>query len=192
MNVSDKYRKYLISIQLSDKSLFAVWGTDLSDDERDKLIISNAGMIICSVDFRAFKDYLLKNVTSFFDVDNLSKWLLEVNSSDLSVSYDFNNIGHFIKNKNKISDVEKGELIEIVDFLNIALDYSTQIDSSYLNSRLNERNVLMFKDYIYDNFMWNSDLNQIDSRMDNEFDVEKFHIHLLEILDSITMSLLEV
>lgn len=193
MNVSDKYRKYFICIKFLDKKLFAIWGTDLNNNEQDKFVISKSGKIICSKDFNFLKEYLLVNTDLLFDVNNLMFWLLNNEDFEPSATYDFDNVDYFIEEFQNINFINNSEMmIEVVNFINLTLDYSIQVKNSYIIEILNNRNLLTYKDYVYNNFLWNSSSSQIILKTDEEFDKKQLCMDLRKVFNFIKKRIVEI
>lgn len=191
MMVSEKYRKYLICFQLSDGNFFSVWGSDLTDSENDKLVVTEISLIVCSKDLMALRKYLLLNIDSFFDSNNLRKWLLENGIGEPYVSYDFNRIDLLIQKESDLNEIyDKNVLIGVVDFLNLALDYSIQTNHFILTNLLNNRDLMIFKDYVYSNFLWNSELEGTTQINEVEFSCSKFYSSLRDVLSILRNNML--
>jgi hypothetical protein len=43
---SEKHRKYLIAITFNGEKYFTVWGTDMKDNEVDKLLVNSGKLIV--------------------------------------------------------------------------------------------------------------------------------------------------
>ncbi|MBC6369159.1 hypothetical protein [Algoriphagus sp. AK58] len=190
MLVSDKYRKYLICFKLSEGDFFSVWGSDLTDNENDKLVVSENSLIVCSKELKALKNYLLLNVDSFFDSNNLRKWLLENGVDESCVSYNLKCIDLLIQRESNLDEIyDKNNLVKIVDFLNIALDYSIQTNNLILTNLLERPDLMVFKDYVYSNFLWKSELGDITLFNQVIFDHKNFYSNLRDVLSILMNSM---
>ena len=48
--ISEKYRKFVISIKLLDNEYFIFWGTDMKEKDQDNLLLDHNGNIITMID----------------------------------------------------------------------------------------------------------------------------------------------
>jgi hypothetical protein len=193
MNASDKYRKYLICIKFSDVKFFAIWGTDLEDNEQDKLVLSKNGKIICSKDYMRLKEYLLVNTDLLFDVNNLIFWLLSNEDFEPSATYDLDKVGNFIKEFADISYIDnKNMMIGVVDFINMALDYSSQVGNNCIIEVLNKKSMLTYKDFVYNEFLWKKSSDQIDLKIIEALDKKQLCMDMQKVLNFIINNFVEL
>lgn len=148
-DTSEKYRKYLIELQLADVKLYTVWGTDMIDDENDKLLVNQNKLIV-------FKNLDLLQTSikvmphPFMDRRNFEKW---VNEEDLKQVYNTNNLQlladfhvDFLK--------EKSLANEILNCLNLIQDFFIQINADDFDEIYENDSIVDLKDFIYNNFFW--------------------------------------
>ncbi len=184
--VSEDYRKYLISISIFGRNYQTVWGTDLEGDD-DKLIIGNNGEIIFSTDFEGLKNYLLSHTELLFDRANFLKWLNESENIEPYATYNFDQIQRLVDQREHFLDIEqKNLLIEVNDILNLIGDFAYQKNDQSLLTILEGKNTLLFKDYVYTEFLWNSSNDQIldiEAKVRQEFNEELFIQHMKKLYD---------
>lgn len=169
--ISEKYRKYLISFIISGVEYFSIWGTDLEDEEIDKLVLNSEGDLILSTDFNDLRGFLLDNEHLLFDKMNFLSWLKELKEIKPYASYNLNLVEKMIDlNQPFLRDDNKEMLIEVFDFFNLFSDLAYQKNDSDIISIYENKNNQIFIDYIYTIFFWNSsnekisDINQILKR----------------------------
>lgn len=147
--VSEKYRKYLIELQFKNFSGYAVWGTDMEDDEHDKLLLSERKVLI-------FKDWdniaqRLENIDhSFLDKENFRNWVTEKGFREV---YNVNEI-------KLLSDFSLEMLsdrimsLEILNCINLVQDFFIQTNNRTLEGLFEEPAIIDVKDFIYNNYFW--------------------------------------
>lgn len=152
-SVSEKYRKYLVSIHIKDEKSLIVWGTDIMDEEEDKLLVDNDGNIVKFNGFQDLKVSLLAGESILFDSENFKLWLKELKNDKPYVVYDFNQISVLISERfENITDLHEDVFDQILDIQNLILDYSYQIKDVELLDILNNANNKLFRDYSYNEF----------------------------------------
>lgn len=168
---SEKYRKYVIELQLQEVTVYTVWGTDMQDDEVDKLLVENSSLI----SFRSLDTMRLQieNMEHpYLDKQNFTNWIHE---EDLSNVYNVNNVRilsdfnfNFLKNKSTS--------LEILNTLNLIQDFYIQINAENLDEIFDNQDVIDLKDFIYNNFFWKKRKeNRVYKKMKN-----RNIIHLLK------------
>ena len=148
--ISERYRKYLIEIKINDKYFYTVWGTDLNDNENDKLLVKDKKLLLFKNknSFVEKKDNL-KNI--FYDDQNFENWLNHESFEEPYSSTNFDTLkdisGKDLRNK------ETG--LEIINTLNLIHDFYIQIqeDQTVFSSNL----LLSIKDYLYNQHFWKND-----------------------------------
>lgn len=147
--VSEKYRKYLIELQFKNLSGYVVWGTDMEDDESDKLLLSESRVLI----FRDLDNIAqrLENIEhSFRDKENFRNWVAEKGFREV---YNVNEI-------KLLSDFTLDMLsdrimsLEILNCINLVQDFFIQIKNKRLESLFDEPAIIDVKDFIYNNYFW--------------------------------------
>jgi len=162
--ISETYRKYFIVIKLKNGSFYTVWGTDLSDEDNDKLLVKNKKLLL----FKTTETFIVQISNyrdAFFDRQNFENWISEESFQE---TYNLINIGSLMKfSESDLSNKETA--LEIIDALNLIQDLFIQVheEEAVFSSEL----ILKFKDILYNNHFWKSDnydSNKIDI-IDPEF-----------------------
>ena len=150
IEISEKYRKYLIQIKLHDNSYYTVWGTDMNDNENDKMLVKNNKLVLF-YKIGTLKKKLFEYKGIFSDENNFENWIGEesfeesYSTTDLTCLCTFSELD--LKNNKVASD--------IIDSLNIILDFYIQIKK---NKRVFCSKLLLdFKDNLYNNHCWKND-----------------------------------
>lgn len=185
--ISEEYRKYLISFTLLGEEYFTVWGTDLEDNEIDKLIVNEKGEMIFSTDFESLKDYLLSNTQLLFDKSNFLNWLKKSEKTRPYATYDLDYVETLIDLNQFFFKGEYRELlIEVFNLLNLTSDIAYQNNDKELLEIIENQNTQIFIDYIYTVYFWNSSKDQIlaiEARVRKEFESKLFIEQLRKLLD---------
>ena len=72
---SELYRKYTIELIINNRSFYTVWGTDMNDNENDKLIVIEK-MLVLFPNLRYIKAQINRYDNIFFDKENFENWTL--------------------------------------------------------------------------------------------------------------------
>lgn len=171
---SEKYRKYLIGIDFNEVSLFTVWGTDMADEETDKLLVKDDKLI-------AFKtlDDLTENFKRldhpFKDHGNFEKWISEEQFQHVYTYYDM----AVLENLNVSTLNDKDDSLAILDCLNLIQDFSIQVNNHGLNALFEVSEMEVLKDFIYGNYFW----TKIEEHIISESDIPKLSSLVKKTLD---------
>jgi hypothetical protein len=167
--ISEIYRKFLISITLDNLKFYAIWGTDLSDNDNDKLLLNDKNLIITFKNIKNLDLAFSNNLYQYFDIKNLFKWFNEFKENDSYIDYDLDNIKNSVKT---IFFLENKEIcISILNFIHLFQDYAIQINNKILIKRVEDENIKFFIDFVYDNYFWN---NKNFIKIDDNFNKIKF------------------
>ncbi|RZK37101.1 MAG: hypothetical protein EOO90_26040 [Pedobacter sp.] len=170
---SEKYRKYLVHLNSSSISGYVIWGTDMTDEEKDKLFLRHEKILVLR-NLTNIRDELLLN-TTFSDTDNFNKW---VESNDVFKIYsknDFTNMSDF--SESSLNDRSIGK--DLINSINLIRDFALQVDDRKLNQCLDSEKMHFFFDYLYDEFFWKK-RNEVDNKINTQ-DIQTIAIELREI-----------
>ncbi|WEK20484.1 MAG: hypothetical protein P0Y49_04950 [Candidatus Pedobacter colombiensis] len=148
-NVSEKYRKYLIELQFESLNVYTVWGTDMKDDEIDKLLVKKDKLI-------AYKniDVVTKSLKEvrhpFLDSENFNNWVIEEGFRKVYNVNDFRLLSNFSLHML----IDRSIYLEILNCINLVQDFFTQIEDGALDSFFETRSIIDLKDFIYNNYFW--------------------------------------
>ncbi len=150
MEISEKYRKYLVEIILKDNRYYTVWGTDLGDNDNDKLLVNKKNLLLF-YKINTLKTTLFKFKDIFLDKENFENWISEdpfedpYSTTDLTCLYTFSE-----------KDLRgKKAALEIINSLNLIQDFYIQIKEN--EKAFNSKLLLDLKDNLYNNHFWKSD-----------------------------------
>lgn len=147
---SEKFRKYIIELIFSDGSYYTVWGTDMSDPEEPDLLLVRDNKIIVFNSPAILKEKLAMCEDAYFDNSNIQEWLNEEKFFHSYTSYNFELI-------NKISPEllkQKEESLALLDIINLMEDFYIQINNMAILKVLKSPELVILKDFIYDNYLW--------------------------------------
>jgi len=148
-SASEKYRKYLIELQFNEVNVYTVWGTDMGDEEEDKLLVKNE-KLLCFKQLNDVKRNLSPIEHPFLDVENFEKWAVEeefdqcYNTNDLRLLSDFN--------LDLLND--KSSALEILACINLIQDFSIQTKDRLLLPFFDDPVMVGLKDFIYNDHFW--------------------------------------
>lgn len=185
MDYSEEYRKYLVSYIIGNEKFLSVWGTDMSDNEEDKLCIDQKGQILSFRRVEILKDYLIKNKNYLFDIENFMKWLEHVSNLNPYAIYDLDLLGKECMSLGSFLDFNRELGLQMLDFINLFQDYIYQINSNELKGHAENSQILLVKEYVYTNFFWNSseeELNFIDNELSKKFNLKLFKKKFLGLI----------
>lgn len=192
--ISDKYRKYIVSMKLFNENKYFIWGSDLLEKEEDKFLLDPKGNIITSPNLHLFLSSLLESNkdVNLFDINNLLNWKKEVqhiltkfkNGYSGYAKYDLDILlKYFIANdKINIHLLSFKILKEYVGFINFVDDFANQTNDSKLLKLTHERNLRFLWNYVYDNYIWKNKLKNENKLIKNAaFNEKNFRKKFIEI-----------
>ncbi len=146
---SEKFRKYIVELQFMDMTLYTVWGTDMEDSEKDKLLINNSRLATFR-NLGALKLYIKHLTSPFLDKQNFESWIDE---EDLYEVYSIVHIKSLMG-----ADLEflkdKATSLAVLDALNIINDFFIQLAENELVEIFDNPDLMVLKDFIYNNYFW--------------------------------------
>lgn len=159
--ISEQFRKYVIELILSEsQKVFTLWGTDLSNEDFDYLLLDQKQKILAFPKIQNLLDFLESNSVTI-DNQNTQKWASQFKNSEPYTTYDL------IKVENLISEpvlelevFTKDDLICIVNFYNLFSDYVYQTKIEEGLKLIDDTNKFPFFDLIDDILIWKSDESQ--------------------------------
>lgn len=149
---SEAYRKYLIKIDLLDVLGYAIWGTDMEDEERDKLLVKDNKLLLFP-STNGLKSHLENIAHPYNDALNFSRWVEEEDLSDTYTEYDFSVVANY--HHSILSDKEKS--LEVLSCIHLMEDFCLQIETSIVRTLFENDDLVNLKEYIYDHFFWTPD-----------------------------------
>jgi len=155
-SASEKYRKYLIALQFNEVNVYTVWGTDMLDEEEDKLLVKGE-KLLCFKHLNEAKQKLSNIEHPFLDVANFESWVAEerldqcYNTNDLRLLSDFN--------LDLLKDKSSG--MEILGCVNLIQDFSIQTKNRLLLSFFDEPLMVDLKDFIYNHHFWKKEKGKV-------------------------------
>jgi hypothetical protein len=155
-SASEKYRKYLIELQFSEVNVYTVWGTDMLDQEEDKLLIKGE-KLLCFKHLNEIKQKLSNIEHPFLDIENFEKWAVEeefdrcYNTNDLRLLSDFN--------LDLLND--NSSALEILACIHLIQDFSIQTKDRLLLPFFDDPVMVDLKDFIYNHHFWKKEEGKV-------------------------------
>lgn len=148
-SASEKYRKYLIALQFNEVNVYTVWGTDMLDEEEDKLLVKG-DKLLCFKQLNEVKQKLSNIEHPFLDVANFEKWAVE---EELDQCYNINEL-KLLSDFNLELLNDKFSALEVLNCLNLIQDFSIQTKDRLLLSFFDDPVMVGLKDFIYNDHFW--------------------------------------
>ena len=179
---SDLYRKYIIVIAYSGINYFTIWFTDTtSHNLDDEFLCNEEGSILTFTGSDAIFEYIKKNHLRLKDSNNFIGWVRNFNKNDDEIiQYDLDKL--VLKINKEIELLESKELIELLNFYNLVADYAHSINEKVLLKVLNDNELKIFFDFVYDNFFWKKDVFKPINEL-NGFNQSEFRIKYIKIIN---------
>lgn len=182
----ERFRKFIIRLTINRVSYYALWGCDLSDNEIDKLLLTNSGKVVLfknpTVLFEAIKDE--KVLT--FDSIRTRKWALNSLKlkKDILTKFIRDNYSFNVNDLEQYSKIKKRELIQqsknkynlYINIINLFGDYAYQKESRVLLKLLKNKNIHLFWEYCYDRTVWRINKEEFDK-------LEKLFLKKIDVTD---------
>lgn len=154
---SEKYRKYLIQVQLDNTPYYLVWGTDMSDrEEKDNLLIDQQQRILLFSSLDQVRDWILKPTSPLFDASNLKAWAETLTKLAVDSVYDLDYLTALMTSPLKEEQILKSPDIsnDLINFINLFGDYAYQLENDELVNLHRQPSIGLFFDYCYDTYFW--------------------------------------
>lgn len=160
-SVFEKYRKYIVTFQISGRKYYTIWGADLSDkDEQDKYLCNSDSEIIIFKDKKEIINKINSYKSNFFDIQNFqlfSKHISKLEQSQLKVfTLDIDFILCELDKMKFSEEFLKNYLFfkDFVDVLNLIGDYATQFKDKQIAKELWDKDFRNLWEHFYDLFLW--------------------------------------
>ncbi len=150
--ISEKYKKFIIGIKLNGENNLLVSGMDISNEDKDFVLLDKDDKVLLFNDFLQIEDYIIN--TEVLDNTNFQSWVKELKIKEPYISYDIDNILDRIKKVIDFSELNKDMLSHIVDFINLIGDYAYQINKEDLIVLYENQRIDQFKELFMDGFIW--------------------------------------
>ena len=126
--ISEKYRKYLCKFRIGQQDYYAVWGTEMGGEGKDKFLMDRYKRIIISQNSQRLFAYLIDNqVVGFEDKEAIRMWLSAFSKMDrfrrAYVFYNFDADKLLIERIENRKDLDYATALQIVNFLWVVVDY---------------------------------------------------------------------
>jgi len=150
-NISEKYRKYVIGLQVKEAELYTVWGTDMEASEEDKLLVDN-GRLLVFQNLNTLKLHLKTGTHPYLDMENFEKWIFQEDLNHVYNTNDFQLLDNFV-----VTFLEKEETaLSVLHCLNLIQDFFIQINENDIDELYENDCIVQLKDFIYNNYFWKS------------------------------------
>src|SRR5687767_4779083 len=138
---SEKYRKYVVKFILrSDKNLYTLWGTDLSNEDFDYLLLNEEHQILLFLSIENLIDYLKENEL-MIDPTNTKEWVKHYVPKKEYTTYNLKEVDKIINDLDFcLEKLERDTAFSLVNFYNLFSDYSYQIQEKNLLKLIDEKN----------------------------------------------------
>ena len=153
-----QYEKYIISLRLADTTYYLVWGSDSTDESKDKMLLdARQNILLFRSPIQAFH-YIVATADSGFDSEVLVQWAQAslIQGWYACVHYDLEELSLLLSQdrlKIKIG-VAKADLRYWVNFMNLVGDYAHQIQDEALLAIREMNAIASFWEFTYDTFFW--------------------------------------
>jgi hypothetical protein len=104
---------------------YAIWGTDMEDEEQDKLLVKDNKLLLFP-STNGLKSHLVNISHSYNEALNFSRWVEDEDLSDAYTEYDFSVVANY--HHSILSDKEKS--LEVLSYIHLMEDFFLQIESS--------------------------------------------------------------
>ncbi len=170
--ISEKYKKYIIELNLNGEKKLLISGMDISNEDKDFLLLDKNGKVLLFNDFFQIKEYILNE--ELLDNYNFQRWIKELKNKSPYVCYNVDNILDAIRTAKELKDVNKNIQGQAVDFINIIGDYAYQINKEDLIKLYENKLVDQFKELFMSNFIWKIEIS--DKTAFNTLTWESFRV----------------
>lgn len=137
---SEKFRKYIIGFKIKNITYYAIWGTDMTNEDFDFLVLNNNNSIICSMNIETLKDYLKSNINGLVDSKNLYNWLKYHKAKKAYTIYDLDRLKSiFSERKYLFEKIGKRKRDLIFNFVTVFSDYIQQIKNEEFQKILKQK-----------------------------------------------------
>lgn len=150
---SEKYKKYLVEINLNGKKQFLVLGMNISKDDDDFILLNEHDKILTFNNVNQIKKFILEEI-NLPDKDNFHNWIQEFESRKSYITYDADKIVQIIKISEGLKELSKDELSQIVDLINMIGDYAYQVNHKDLILLFEDKTIDLFKELFMDVYVW--------------------------------------
>jgi hypothetical protein len=159
--ISEQFRKYVIELILSEnQKVFTLWGTDLSNEDFDYLLLDQQQKILAFPKIQNLIDSLKLNSVTI-DNQNTQKWAHQFKNDEAYVTYDLIKVQKLISRL--VLDLEiftKDDVLCIINFYDLFTDYVSQTKIEDGLKLIDDANRFSFFDLIEDILIWKSDKSQ--------------------------------
>lgn len=147
--VSEKYKKYLIGLQFKDLIGYAIWGTDMNDDENDKFLLSD-NKVVLFTDLDSIPKRIENMKHSFLNQEDFRNWVIEKGFTEV---YHVNEIKLLADFKlDMLSD--RAMSLDILHSMNFLEDFFVQVDDKSVKGIFDLPDLIDVKDYIHSTYFW--------------------------------------
>lgn len=144
---SEKYRKYLIELRFKELKGYSVWGTDMEDQETDKLLLKDKKLLLF-LNQSQIREKLNAIEHPYLDEENFRKWSAGEDFTEVYAIYEMEIPLNF--NFDLLED--KTSSLELLDNLNLIQDFFIQINENL--DVFQDPLMVDLKDFIYNNYFW--------------------------------------
>ena len=186
--VSERYRKYLIQIQVKETFYYLVWGTDMTDPEQqDKLLLDQENQILVFPRIDQLADFITKQSVSLYDEANFLPWAAELTGTDANALYDLDYLHAILTSELKQEQILQNPNLtkELIDFFNLVGDYAYQTEDDSIFKPYRKPQLQLFFDYCYDTYFWTipkEELQQRQSEVLSKFRFNRFRADMDRLL----------
>lgn len=158
-NISDKYRKYIISITYKDKLYFYIEGQDMENEAEDKLVLDKDDQFFLYNSLNDLFLFLGSDEAGLFDLPNFTSWLKEIKNPALEMgdySYtnrNFDSLTEMLKSSSPL-ELDRQRGTEWISYINLCHDYAINSGDDEFDDLAHIDSIRNFWEDLYDAFVW--------------------------------------
>jgi hypothetical protein len=149
---SEKYRKYIVEVHLSEFRGYIIWGANMEDEDQDAILIKNKHVVLFN-NLQTLSEKILSFSDYFFDRKNFNAWAKEENLLQLYSTIHLSLLRRF--EESTLSSKETA--LKLLDAINLTQDFFIQTNDEKVLRIYNTPEIKSLKDFIYNGFFWKCD-----------------------------------
>ncbi|ACU60511.1 hypothetical protein [Chitinophaga pinensis] len=144
---SEEFRKYLVDVIFDNQHYFAVWGTDMFDEETDKWLLDVKQRIFFFRDIETLSKAIALE-SNFDDHENLQQWSVYLHSQSIP----YNTLDFDILKED--FDSLHAALDDLYTLTGLIEDYAIQIEDPEMQPLFRSELFMAFKEEAANTFLW--------------------------------------
>jgi len=177
---SEKFRKYLIEININSTPWYTIWFTDMTTESaQDKLLIDGASNVLVFSTIAKVKSYVQRSLHFLPDSKNFAGWIEHYRADIPYTVYYIEDVRRAIMKFESVAAWSKEDALDQIGIFNLIGDYRDLVNDSYLEEKMDSPIMSGFFDSAYNFHFW----KRTDHLKDPELDKEEFKTAFTEIID---------